>query len=188
MDQQALARRVLGLRRWQVVGSVPPEPVIVMVAAPHTSNWDFTLMLELARALGVQPRFLMKRESFRGPADGVLRRLGGVPVDRDAAAGLVDDLVAHARGADRLALVLAPEGTRRKTDHWKSGFYRIAQQAEIPLVLCFIDKPTRTMGCGPTLRPSGDVKADMDVIREFYADKHGIVPANRTEPRLREEG
>lgn len=187
MDSSSLARRALASRGWTLVGSPPEEPVVVLVCAPHTSNWDFPLMLLIAAAGGVKPRFLMKAEAFRGPASPVLKRLGGIPVDRDNAAGIVGDLVEHARSSERFALTIAPEGTRKAGGHWKSGFYRVARDAGIPMVLCYIDKPTATMGFGPTITVTGDVAADMDKVRAFYADKHGVVPANRSEPQLREE-
>jgi len=187
MDTQSLARRILDNRGWTIVGEPPPDPVVVLVAAPHTSGWDFAVMVALSRAFGVKPLFLAKRELFRGPLGVFMRRMGGISIDRANAAGVVAEVVAHATSAERYQLVIAAEGTRKPGRYWKSGFYRIAQQADIPICLGFCDGPTRTMGFGPTFRPSGDVRADMDLVRAFYADKHGIVPANRTEPRLREE-
>jgi 1-acyl-sn-glycerol-3-phosphate acyltransferase len=187
MDSQALARRMLDSRGWTVVGEPPPDPVVVLVAAPHTSGWDFAVMLLLSRAVGVKPLFLGKRELFRGPMGPFMRRMGGISVDRANAAGIVDELAKRASSAERFQLVIAAEGTRKPGPYWKSGFYRLAQQAGVPICLGFCDGPTRTMGFGPTFRPSGDVRADMDMVRAFYADKHGIHPRNRTEPRLREE-
>lgn len=187
MDSQTLARRVLDNRGWTIVGEPPPDPVVVLVAAPHTSGWDFAVMVLLSRAFGVKPLFLGKKELFRGPMGAFMRRMGGISIDRSNAQGVVADLVAHATASERFQLVIAAEGTRKKAKYWKSGFYRIAQQAGIPICLGFCDGPSRTMGFGPTFTPSGDVGADMDLVRAFYADKRGIVPANRTEPRLREE-
>ena len=187
MDSQTLARRLLANRGWTIVGEPPPDPVVVLVAAPHTSGWDFAVMVLLSRAFGVKPLFLGKKELFRGPMGAFMRRMGGISIDRANAQGVVADLVAHATSSERFQLVIAAEGTRKPAKYWKSGFYRLAQQADIPICLGFCDGPTRTMGFGPTFRPSGDVRADMDMVRAFYADKQGIVPANRTEPRLREE-
>lgn len=187
MDRVTLAERALSALGWKVVGEPAPDPVVVMLGAPHTSNWDFPIMLWMTWAKGIEPRFLMKKEAFRGPAGAFLRRLGGIPVDRSAAAGLVDELVAHATGAEHFVIVIAPEGTRTKGRYWKSGFYRIATQANIPICLGFVDGPTKTCGFGPSFVPSGDVRADMDRVREFYRDKHGVKPGRGTEPRLREE-
>jgi 1-acyl-sn-glycerol-3-phosphate acyltransferase len=188
MDRARLAERMATRFGWRILGDPPPDPVVVMVGAPHTSNWDFPLMLWMMWARGLEPRFLMKKEAFRGPAGAVLRRLGGIPVDRSAAAGLGDDLVARAEQAEHhFTIVIAPEGTRRHGRYWKSGFYRIARQANIPICLSFIGGPGRTIGFGPSFLPSGDVVADMDLVREFYADKPGVKPGRKTEPRLREE-
>jgi 1-acyl-sn-glycerol-3-phosphate acyltransferase len=136
------------------VGTVPRQGILV--GAPHTSYWDFVLMLLVMWNGGVPPRVLMKQELFRGPVGWFLRRCGGIAVDRDKR-------------------------------FWRSGFYRIAQSAGLPIALAFVDGPTKTVGFGPTVQPSGDLAADMEVIRAFYADKQGIHPARRTEPRLREE-
>lgn len=187
MDTQAAARRMIASRGWTVVGEPPADPVAIVIAAPHTSNWDFAVFLALSRATGLAPHFLGKKELFRGPMGPLMRRLGGVSIDRSNAAGIVDEVVARAARAERFQLVIAAEGTRSQQRYWKSGFYRIATQAAIPICLGFCDGPTRTMGFGPTFHPSGDVRADMDLVRAFYADKQGLNPARRTEPRLREE-
>jgi 1-acyl-sn-glycerol-3-phosphate acyltransferase len=185
MLRQRLARLVFRSAGWRMVGEVPRTGILV--GAPHTSNWDFLIMLLVMWQGGMPPRVLVKRELFRGPLGALLRRLGGIPVDRRNPAGFVGEIADAARAHEDFLLIIAAEGTRKKAAHWKSGFYRIAQQAGLPLVLGFIDGPTKTAGFGPTFAPSGDVRADMDRIREFFADKHGVRPALRTEPRLREE-
>ena len=182
-----IARISLALGRYRIVGTPPSEPVSVLVAAPHTSNWDFPLMLFMAWRSGLSPRWLGKKEMFAGPLGFFFRALGGVSVDRGAPGALVADLVARARSEASLVLVIPAEGTRKKSEYWKSGFYRIASEAEIPIALSFVDNATRTGGFGPVFRPSGDVSADMDIIRAFYADKGGVKPENKTPPRLREE-
>lgn len=189
MDRVRMAEKSLGRLGWEVVGEPPSDPVVVLIGVPHTSNWDFPLFLWMSWVKGLEPRFLMKKEAFRGPAGTVLRRLGAIAVDRGAASGLVDELVAMAGAAEHhFQIVIAPEGTRKAGRYWKSGFYRIAEQAGIPICLGFIDAHTRTVGFGPSFRPSGDITADMDRIRAFYADKQGIHPEKATAPRLREEG
>lgn len=185
MIRQRLARSAFRLSGWRMVGEVPRTGILV--GAPHTSYWDFVLMLMVMWHGGVPPRVLMKQELFKGPVGWVLRRSGGIPIDRANPAGLVRDLVAQARTDTSFVLVLAAEGTRKKTEFWKSGFYRIAQDSGLPIALAFVDGPSKTAGFGPTLMPSGDVRADMDVLRAFYADKRGIHPEQRSEPRLREE-
>jgi 1-acyl-sn-glycerol-3-phosphate acyltransferase len=178
------------LRRWgwTVVGAAPAEPRYVLVAAPHGSNWDAFVMLLCARHLGVRLGWLGKAEAFVFPLGLLLRRLGGIAVDRDAAHGLVPATVEAFRGRDRLALAVAPDGTRRYRDHWKSGFYHIAVSAGVPVVLGFLDWGTRRTGVGPTLHLSGDVRADMDHIRAFYAGMVARHPDKTSAVRLAEEG
>ena len=188
MDKRTIGARALAMRGWTIAGEPPPpDPVGVMIAAPHTSAWDFPFMLWLSWASGVEPHFLAKQELFRGPMGPFRRSEGGITGDRRTPRGAVEGLVARAGSGEHFQLVIAVEGTRAKKQYWKSGFYRIAQQADVPMCLGFCDGPTRTIGYGPTIRPSGDIRADMDLIRAFYADKHGVHPENRTEPRLREE-
>ena len=183
--RRACARFLLWIARWHTVGEVPSSGILV--GAPHTSNWDWVAMLLLMWSGGVPPRVLIKAEIMRTPLGPLLRANGGISLDRQNPGNVVRDLLAEARTGEPFLLIIAAEGTRKKSDYWKSGFYRIAQQAGLPISLGFIDGPTHTMGFGPSLRPSGDVVADMDIIRAFYADKHGIHPRLRTEPRLREE-
>ena len=185
MIRRTLARALLRLTRWKVVGEVPP--VGIVVGAPHTSYWDWVVMLLVMWHGGGRPKVLIKKEIFRGPLGWLLRATGGVPVDREQPSALIRTLMAQAKSGEPYLLVIAAEGTRSKADYWKPGFYRIARASRMPIVLGFVDGPTRTMGFGPSVMPTGDVVADMDLIRAFYADKHGIHPEQRTEPRLPEE-
>jgi 1-acyl-sn-glycerol-3-phosphate acyltransferase len=170
-----------------VAGALPACRRAVVVAAPHTSNWDLPYMLAVAYALGVKPSWLGKREAFRGPLGWVLRRLGGVPVDRGAPRGLVGEVVARFAEAEELFLVIPPSGTRGRAEHWKSGFYHMARGAGVPIVCAYLDYGERVGGVGLVLTPSGSVRADMDRIRAFYASKRGKYPAQATPVRLREE-
>lgn len=167
------------------MGSAPGTGLFI--GAPHTSNWDWVITLLVLWSDHVSPRILIKRELFWWPMGAVLRALGGIPTDRGARGGLVERLVEQARSSEDFVLVIAVDGTRKKTDHWKSGFYRLAQATGLPVTLGFVDGPTRTAGLGPTMHMTGDVRADMDVIRAFYADKHGVHPGRGSTPRLREE-
>ena len=187
MSLRSASRWILARTGWTIDGDPPPDPVIMMIAAPHTSNWDFPLMLLLTWATDVEPHFLMKKEAFRGPTGRLMRRLGGVAVDRRSPQGMVEGLVAKAGTSKRLSLVIAPEGTRTRKEYWKSGFYRIAQQADLPVCLGYCDAQNRRMGFGPVIHLTGDVGADMDVIREFYSDVRGVRPQRATPARLREE-
>lgn len=181
------ARAFWRVSRWRLVTSrVPADGAGVLIGAPHTSNWDFALMLGIAWEAGLPLRWLGKHTLFRGPAGPLMRAIGGIPVDRRNPTGLVDEVVARLRAGERFYLVVTPEGTRSGSG-WKSGFYRIARAADLPVTLGYVDRTTMTTGLGPTLRMTGDVAADMDRIRAFYADKSGLVPQRRTEPRLRDE-
>jgi len=186
--RRLLARAVFALGRYEHRSTVRPAGGVgVLVGAPHTSNWDFVLMLALAWDLGIPVRYLGKKSLFTPPFGWLMRALGGIPVDRANPAGLVDAVVSRLEAGERFYLVVTPEGTRGKGRYWKSGFLRIATAAHLPVTLGYVDGPTRTTGLGLTFTPTGDVRADMDVVRAFYADKRGVRPALRTEPRLREE-
>jgi 1-acyl-sn-glycerol-3-phosphate acyltransferase len=183
-----IGRGLLRVLRYDLVGSPPPDPVCVFVAYPHTSWLDLPLMLGIAWSSDLSPGFLAKQELFRAPFGRLLRSVGGIAVDRANPGSLVADLTERARSGRPFGLVIAPEGTRGGTGYWKSGFYRIASEAGVPLALGFVDRPTRTAGFGPSFPPSGDVVADMDRVRAFYADKHGAKPRPSAVPTLREEG
>jgi 1-acyl-sn-glycerol-3-phosphate acyltransferase len=116
-----------------------------------------------------------------------MRSLGGIPVDRAAPSNVVSEVLDLIRAGKIFSLVITPDGTRSGNTHWKSGFYRIAREAQIAVTLGYVDRSTMTTGIGPTFELSGDVSRDMDRIRAFYADKAGVRPERRVEPRLREE-
>ena len=183
--RRTVARVALRAARWRTVGTVPSRGVLV--GAPHTSNWDWVLTMLLAWNYRIQIRLLVKQELFRGPLGPLLRATGAVKLDRSNPGATIRALLAEAEGDEPFVLGIAAEGTRSKGEFWKSGFYRIAQQSGLPITLAFLDAPSRTVGWGPTFEPSGDVRADMDRIREFYADKTGFHPESATVPRLREE-
>ena len=186
--KRAVGRLMVRALRYRVVGEdAPTYPACVLVAAPHTSWFDFPLMLGIAWSSGLDPGWMGKKELFRAPFGAVMRRLGGIAVDRDNPGTLTADMVERASSGTPFALVIAPEATRAKANGWKSGFYRIAQDANVPIVLTYLDGPTRTGGYGPAIWPTGDLRADMDLIRAFYADKHGVKPERATLPSLAHE-
>jgi len=183
-----MARFWLWLWRWTAIPAEEPIPSrCVMIVAPHTTNWDFPLTLAMARVRGVKISWLGKESLFRGPAGPIMRRLGGVAIDRSAPGGMVASLAKEFVHRERLVLVVPAEGTRSKTEYWKSGFYRIAEQADVPIVCAFVDRATRTGGFGPVITPSGDLTADMDRIRAFYAGKEGLKAGRFGPIRLKEE-
>jgi len=188
MIGHALARMYWAVSRWRLRTEPAPTRPTVLIGAPHTSNWDFVLMLAIAWRLRVPVRWLGKSSLFRGWRGPIMRRLGGIPVDRDDPGTVVADVVARVRAGEMFGLVVTPEGTRGTGSYWKSGFYRIARETGMPVTLGYVDRTTMTTGLGPTIELTGDVAADMDVIRAFYADKSGVRPRLRTEPRLRDEG
>lgn len=183
-----LASRVYwACSRWTLTGEPAPARPTVLIGAPHTSNWDFVLMLGIAWRFGIDVRWLGKKSLFTGWRGPIMRRLGGIPVDRTDPARVVADVVARVHAGEVFGLVVTPDGTRGAHEYWKSGFYRIARETGMPVTLGYVDRTTMTTGLGPTIELTGDVAADMDVIRAFYADKAGLRPAQRVEPRLREE-
>ena len=178
----------LRLAGWRVEGALPAwADRAVVIAAPHTTNWDLPYMLAVSWVLVVRPRWLVKRELFRAPFGWVMRWLGGIPVDRSRRGNLVAEAAAQLRSADRLFLVVPPSGTRSRAPHWKSGFYHIARAARVPIVCAFLDYDRRVGGIGPVFVPSGDLGADMDRLRLFYRDVRGKYPEHETPVRLSEE-
>ncbi len=176
------------LSRWNlVVEGEPPKGSAVVIGAPHTSNWDFVLMLAIAGQTGMHFRWLGKKSIFKRPFGGLMRKLGGIPVDRSSAHGLTNDMADLLKNNPGTVLAITPKGTRGLREYWKSGFYRIAQAADVPVVLCFVDRSTNTTGLGPEIRLTGNVRADMDIVRDFYAGKTGVRPKLTSVPRLREE-
>ena len=157
-----------------------------MIAAPHTSYMDAVMLCALVWSTGYNVRAMVEKRFFVGPFDRVFRALGGIPIDRKNPIGVVEEFTALL-GDPTVMLVIAPEGTRSKRAAWKSGFYRIARAAGVPVTLGFVDSRTRTCGLGPTIELTGDVAADMDVIRAFYTDKTGWTPGLETPVRLGRE-
>lgn len=165
-----------------------PEPRrYVLVAAPHTSNWDFPATLALAFYYNVPMRFMGKDSLFKPPLGWFFRAVGGVPVVRSEKRNMVQQMVDLFDEREDLALVVPTEGTRGRVEHWKSGFYHIAKGANVPIVLGFVDFGTRTGGFGPAIQPSGDMRADMDRIRAFYAPMEGKRPELFGPIRLKDE-
>jgi len=182
-----LARCFLDLAGWEVVGTKIANEKLVLVAGPHTSNWDLVYLLAVTRALDVKVSWLGKHSMFWWPLGPILRALGGVPVRRDRPEKAVDQIVRAFEEAKTLCLAITPEGTRSHTPYWKSGFHRIARAAGVPIQLGFADYSERRAGFGPSFAPSDDVRADMDGIRAFFA---GVIPRHPdklSRIRLREE-
>jgi 1-acyl-sn-glycerol-3-phosphate acyltransferase len=172
---------------WKPEGAPPERRRFVLIAAPHTSNWDLAYLLALGEAYDLRISFMMKHTIFRGPFGPLFKSLGGIPIYRHKRGDLVKQMVEAFGERDEFVLVVPSEGTRSRVDYWKSGFYHIAREANVPIVLGYLDYARRRGGFGPALEPSGNVREDMDVIRDFYADKNGLHPELFAEPRMREE-
>ena len=165
---RGIARLLLSLLGWRIQGALPNVPRMVLIGAPHTSNWDFVVSMATAWALGVRVSWVGKQELFRTPLGSFFRWLGGVPVDRRASSGFVEQMVAEFRRRSPFALAVAPEGTRRAVTKWRTGFYYIAVGADVPIVLVTFDRARRLLHLGPALSPSGDLTADLARIRSLY--------------------
>ena len=179
------ALRLLRLFGWKTSLVWPPEPRGVIVVYPHTSNWDFPIGVLFRIGHRLKANWVGKQEMFRWPLRGLFLRIGGIPLDRRRTTGFIDALLQEYRSRDWMWLAIAPEGTRRHTDHWKAGFYQIALAANVPIGLGYIDYATRTVGIDKYLRMTGDREADLGRIRDFYASKRGRRPELAGEIRLK---
>ncbi len=156
------------VRGWTPTGVVPDLDKAVFVAAPHTSNWDGFWLIVYKIAMNVKIRFLAKQTLFWWPLGPLLRWFGAMPIDRNYASSTVQQLIDAFANERHLFLALAPEGTRKRLPYWKTGFYQIAKEARVPIVLAYIDYSEKKLGIGITLHVSGDVEKDLAVIRDFY--------------------
>lgn len=168
-----LGRSLLRLGGWTISGDWPDLPKIVVIAAPHSSGWDAIWGLAAKLAMGADITFIAKAELFVGPLGWLLRRFGGRPVNRAAPGGIVEQTAAQIRDAERMWFVLAPEGTRRRVEHWKTGFWKIARAAGVPVFCAWFHYPERTIGLGPLVELTGDPAADMARIRAIYRPYQG---------------
>lgn len=155
---------------WRAIGIVPEPRKFVIIAAPHTSNWDFLYFLGLTQDLGVDAHFMAKKSLFRWPMGRFMREMGGISVDRSARHNMVEAMVREFETRDEFMLTIAPEGTRSKSGKWKTGFYQIAMAAKVPLVVGLMDYGRKTGGLTVTIWPSGDFAADMAKVWEVYRD------------------
>jgi 1-acyl-sn-glycerol-3-phosphate acyltransferase len=175
---RAGSRGFLRLNGWKVEGSLPAEArKCVLIAAPHTSNWDLPYTLMVAFVLNLNIYWMGKHSLFAFPFGPVMRWLGGIAVDRSRSTNLVSASAMALKAADGpVQLVVPPEGTRGRTTHWKTGFYYIALEAGVPIVLAYMDYARKVSGLGPVFVPTGDVDADMAEIKRFYAGIKGRRP------------
>jgi 1-acyl-sn-glycerol-3-phosphate acyltransferase len=173
---------------WEVHADYPDTEKYVLIAAPHTSNWDFPLGILAGWALKLDVHWMGKHTLFRWPYGWFFRAIGGTPVHRDQALNLIQqmsDLFTH---REKLVLALAPEGTRSKTDHWKTGFYHIARAAKAPIVMAYLDYGHKQVGLGGTFYPGDDIEADFEKIRHFYENRQGKHPQKESLIQVRQRG
>jgi len=170
---QRFANFLLPLIGWKVESYLPDVRQCVLIVAPHTSNWDLPIGLVCAHALGLferwQVAYMAKHTLFRGPLGLFMSLTGGIPINRTAAHSVVDQMADAFRTHDRLMLAITPEGTRKRTGYWKSGFYYIAMKTGAPIVPAFLDYGRRVGGLGSPLMPSGDIDADLALLRQFFS-------------------
>jgi 1-acyl-sn-glycerol-3-phosphate acyltransferase len=176
-----LLRRVLvGIYRhngWRAFGAIPSERKFVLIAAPHTSNWDFVNFIGLTQELGITPHFMAKSSLFRWPFTRFMFDMGGVQVDRSSAQNYVQQMIDEFGKRDEFMLTIAPEGTRGSVRAWKTGFYHIAMGAKVPIVIGMMDYATKTGGLGAAIWPTGDYVADMAKVAEYYSKVTPKYPA-----------
>jgi len=173
---QFLSLCALKIIGWRKSGQVPKLPKFVLIAAPHTSNWDFPVTLAIVFAFRMQLHWLGKESLFRWPFGILFRWLGGIPVNRSKSTDMVAQTIQTFKEKARLVMMLAPEGTRKKVRYWKTGFYHIATGANVPIVMGFLDYAKKAGGIGPILMPTGNIESDMEKIRAFYENIKGKVP------------
>lgn len=182
-----IAGGLLSITGWKPEGAPPDSSHCVLIAAPHTSNWDFPYLLIFAAYFDLEINWMGKHSLFRPPFGWLMKALGGIPIVREVRENVVSAMTRSLRENTKLTLVVPAEGTRSHVDYWRSGFYHIAIDAEVPIVMSYLDYTRKRGGFGPAVHPSGDIRKDMDRIRAFYAGKEGKYPERFGPIRLREE-
>lgn len=179
----ALVLRLIG---WKSVFTPPPGPKSVVLVYPHTSNWDFPLGVLFKSKHQVAINWAGKDSLFRWPLRSWFLQLGGVPINRREASGMIRQLVGEFEQRDSFCMCITPEGTRSMTDHWKTGFYRLALEAKVPVGLGFMDYGKKEVGIGKWVTLTGDEEADLQMLRDYYADKKAFAPEKAGEIRFKE--
>ncbi len=174
-----IATSLLSLTGWKIVADIPNLSKFLIIAAPHTSNWDFLLAVGTIFFLGLKLSWMGKHSLFKAPFGGVFRWLGGIPINRtkEGGGGVVDATIDAYTANDKLIIGIAPEGTRTKVEKWKTGFYHIARGANIPILLVAFDYGCKTVRVGPTFNPTGDITADLIHLQSYFSKIKGKYPA-----------
>ena len=182
-----LGKLFFALIGWKAIIPENLPKKYVIIVAPHTSNWDFFIGLFTTFVLRLKTSWLAKHTIFFWPVGPLLRALGGIPIDRRSSQNMVEEVVKYFSTSESFVIGLAPEGTRKRTEYCKSGFYHIAVKADVPLVLAFIDYKQKVSGLDRLFKLSGNPKEDMKVIRAFYQQKTGKKPQEYGPIRIKEE-
>ncbi|MFM2410736.1 MAG: hypothetical protein RL481_1564 [Pseudomonadota bacterium] len=187
---RAVRRMLMWLYRrhgWSANGAIPAPRRFIIIAAPHTSNWDFIYYIGLTQTLGIKPHFMAKTSLFRWPMRNFMLDMGGVPIDRSTGGNYVQAMIDEFANRDEFMLTIAPEGTRDSVRRWKTGFYHIAMGAKVPLVVGMMDYGTKTGGLGPAIWPTGDYEADMEKVSAIYAKVRAKHPDRQLTSMKRED-
>jgi 1-acyl-sn-glycerol-3-phosphate acyltransferase len=179
------SKTILKLVGWRVDVKLPEEKKFVLIGAPHTSNWDLPLALLCFGSVKTGMNWVGKKQLFIGPMGYILRRMGGIPVDRAVRSGFIEQIAQQFACREEMILSLAPEGTRSKTEYWKTGFYYIALAAKVPICLAYADYENRTIGFGKMIQPTGDINKDFALIKDFYQPIKGKYPKNQGPIRIK---
>lgn len=166
----------LKLTGWKKEGQAPKDDKYIVIAAPHTSNWDFPITLAFLLSFKIKPCWMGKDSMFRWPFGSFFRLLGGIPIDRSRSNNAVEQSIEAIKKRMKMALVISPEGTRKRVSYWKTGFYHIAQGAGVPIALGFLDYARRAGGFGQVFNTTGNIEADMQAIQLFYKGITGKYP------------
>jgi 1-acyl-sn-glycerol-3-phosphate acyltransferase len=168
-----LSRFILKIAGWRIEGGLPEIKKIVLIAAPHTSNWDFPITIFVAFAVKAKIFWMGKDTLFRFPFGTLFKWLGGIPVDRSRSNNIVEQMIRKFSENESLIVTIPPSGTRKKVMKWKTGFYYIARGAGVPVVLAYLDYRRKAGGFGPVFMPTGDIESDIKEIRAFYSGIQG---------------
>jgi len=173
---RVVGRTLFSAMGWRIEGEFPPQPKLVAIVAPHTSNWDFIVGILAVFAIGIRARFIAKHQLFKPPLGWLMRWFGGIPVNREAPQGMVPQAVAAIERTQSVFLAITPAGTRSSSKPWKSGFYRIAVAARVPIMPIAFDGEHKTIRLFPAFAPSGDYEADLPKLRAYFEGVRGIKP------------
>jgi 1-acyl-sn-glycerol-3-phosphate acyltransferase len=173
---RVVGRTLFNAMGWRIEGEFPPQPKLVVIVAPHTSNWDFIVGILAVFAIGIRARFIAKHQLFKPPLGWLMRWFGGIPVNREAPQGMVPQAVAAIDKAQSVFLAITPAGTRSSSKPWKSGFYRIAVAARVPIMPIAFDGEHKTIRLFPAFAPGGDYETDLPKLRAYFEGVRGIKP------------